>query len=355
MSIEGRFHVVRDGFTLDVELQLPSRGVTALFGRSGSGKTTVLRCIAGLERLAGVRLTVEGECWQDETTFRPVHERPIGYVFQEASLFPHLTVARNLRYGERRIPPAQRTVDFDEAVALLGLEGLLDRYPDQISGGQRQRVAIGRALLTSPRLLLMDEPLSALDSATKAEILPWLERLHAELETPVIYVSHSIDEVARLADHMVLLEAGRCLAQGPLSEVLTRPDLPLAHSDNAVAVLEVTLASHDSAHQLTELACAGHRLWVPGGDGPIGQRHRLRVHARDVAVALQPPVDASVCNCLPVRIRAICDDPHPGHVLLQLDLDGQTLLARITRRSAERLALTPGMAVHALIKGVGLG
>ena len=355
MSIEGRFHVVRDGFTLDVDLSLPSRGVSALFGRSGSGKTTVLRCIAGLERLSGVRLTVDGTIWQDETTFLPVHRRPIGYVFQEASLFPHLKVERNLCYGQRRVATDERVVDFDETVALLGLDELLGRYPDALSGGQRQRVAIGRALLSSPRLLLMDEPLSALDTATKAEILPWLERLHETLSIPVVYVSHAIDEVARLADHMVLLEEGRALAQGPLAEVLTRTDLPLAHGDSASAVLETTVVAHDPAHRFVELSCEGRTIRVAAGERPPGQRHRLRVAARDVAIALQPPVDSSVCNSLAVTIAAISDDPHPGHVLVRLQLGEQMLLARISRHSCERLALAPGMAVQALVKAVSLG
>ena len=355
MSIKGHFFIDRGDFVLDVDLTLPTRGVTALFGRSGSGKTTILRCLAGLERLPGARLEVNGERWQDKDFFLPVHKRPIGYVFQEASLFPHLTVTRNLRYGQRRIAEDQRTVDFGETVALLGLNGLLDRYPDELSGGQRQRVAIGRALLTSPRLLLMDEPMASLDVTSKAEILPFLERLHGTLAIPVVYVSHAIDEVARLADHMVLLEEGRALAQGPLAEVLTRTDLPLAHSANAMAVVDVEVAGHDDEHHLTELHCEGQTIWVPSHDTPTSLLRRLRIPARDVAVALHPPTDSSVCNCLAATVASINDDPHPGHVLLQLRLGEQTLLSRITRRSCTRLELEPGKAVHALVKGVSLG
>lgn len=350
MSISARFQLAREGFCLQVELAFPARGITALFGRSGSGKTTLLRCLAGLERVPGGRLQVGDQTWQAEGVFVPVHRRAVGYVFQEPSLFPHLRVAANLRYGLRRTPDGQQRVGFDEAVALLGLEPLLERYPDALSGGQRQRVAIGRALLASPRLLLMDEPMGSLDETSKQEILPWLERLHGALEIPVVYVSHAIDEVARLADYMVLLEQGRVLAQGPLQEVLTRADLPLAHAESASAVLDATVLREADDH-LAELALGEARLIVSRGGLRAGQRIRVRILARDVALSREVPSRISTLNCLAVTVIDISDDPHPGHVLVRLALGEQLLLSRITRRSLHQLALEPGLAVQALIKG----
>ena len=352
--IEFDFHLRREDFSLQMASSVPGRGVTALFGRSGCGKTTLLRCIAGLERQVRGHLRVQGEVWQDAQHFRKPEQRPIGYVFQEGRLFPHLNVQRNLEYGLRRIPATERQIQPAEVVDLLGLGELTQRLPDELSGGQRQRVAIGRALLTSPRVLLMDEPLAALDAISKAEIMPYLERLHGELAIPVLLVSHSLEEVSRLADHMLLLDGGRLQAEGPLQEMLTRPDLPLAHSANASAVLAATVLEHGEDH-MSVLACeGGQQLLVSREDIETGQQVRARILARDVALALQAPQESSVCNCLPVRISEISDDPHPGHVLLRLDLDGQTLLSRITRRSCERLALTQGKAVYALIKGITL-
>ena len=283
-----------------------------------------------------------------------MHQRPLGYVFQEASLFPHLNVEKNLAYGYRRAGQHRRTVSYAETLDWLGLQPLLTRYPDQLSGGQRQRVALARALLTSPRLLLLDEPLAALDEASKAEILPYLERLQAHLAIPVIYVSHSIAEVARLADYMVLLEQGRLLAQGPLQQMLTRTDLPLAHSANAAAVLQGRVyASEDAA--MSTLRIAGDlSLLVSRAQHQPGSPARARILARDVAIALEPPRLSSVNNCLPALIRQISDDPHPGHVLLSLEVHGQPLLSRITRLSCQRLALQQGQAVYALIKAITL-
>jgi molybdate transport system ATP-binding protein len=353
MSIKTRIAIQRGDFSLDVDLTLPSQGVTALFGRSGSGKTTILRAIAGLERLAGITLVVDGVIWQDANTFLPIHQRPIGYVFQEASLFPHLTVKKNLLFGYKRLSAAERKIAFDETVQLLGLSDLLDRYPDQLSGGQRQRAAIGRALLTSPRLLLMDEPMAALDMTSKAEILPYLERLQSRLQIPIIYVSHAIEEVARLAHYMVLLQDGRSLAQGPLNDLLTRCDLPLAHSANAAAALEAIVVEHGS-DDMSLIACGKQQLIISRSGFNPGDRIRIRVQARDVALALQPPMHSSICNALAVTICEIANDTHAGHLLLRLDLEGQTLLSRITRRSQQRLALTVGQPVYAMIKGIML-
>ncbi|MFQ3787979.1 molybdenum ABC transporter ATP-binding protein [Halomonas sp. A29] len=349
MSLACGFQLERGDFALDVQMALPERGITALFGRSGSGKTTLLRCLAGLEKARGW-LTVNGCRWQDDEHFLPVHLRPLGYVFQEASLFPHLRVRDNLRYGYRRVPLERRRVDFDETVRLLGVEALLERYPQALSGGQRQRVAIARALLASPRLLLMDEPMASLDATSKAEILPYLERLHGHLEIPVIYVSHALEEVARLADHMVLLEAGRVMAAGPLQELLTRSDLPLAHANNAAAVLEAQVTGYDVDHQLVTLSCGDVSLRVSREQAPPDKLLRLSVRASDVVISLTPPVDSSALNCLPVRVAEISDDPHPGHRLVRLAVGDQALLARIPREACQRLALAPGMAVYAQMR-----
>ncbi len=354
MTIEARFELHRPEFTLDVDLRIAGRGVTTLFGRSGCGKTTLLRCMAGLEPTATGRLVVGGDIWQDAATAVPPHRRAIGYVFQEGRLFPHLTVRGNLEYGYRRIARERRLVKPAEVSDLLGLEPLLGRRPHELSGGQRQRVAIGRALLTGPRILLMDEPLAALDAMSKQEILPYLERLHDELQIPVLYVSHALEEVVRLADHMVLMADGRVLAHGGLRDLLTRADLPLAHGQGASTVIEAEVRRHHDRHHLTELAFPGGTLMVSREDVREGQRLRVRIMARDVAISLSRPRDSSVLNCLPVRVLEVTADPHPGHVLMRLGLQDQVLLARITRRSLEHLGLVPDMAVHALVKGVAI-
>lgn len=353
-EIHARFALQRDSFALDAEFSAPSVGVTALFGPSGSGKTTLLRCIAGLERAQGI-LQVNGETWQNDTDFMPVHKRPLGYVFQEASLFPHLSVRANLEYGFKRIAPAERKVPLEQVVEWLGLGRLIDRGdPGRLSGGERQRVAIGRALLTSPRILLMDEPLSALDTSSKQEILPYLERLHRELNIPVLYVSHALDEVARLADHLVLLEKGRVLASGALHDVLSRLDLPTAHFDDAGVVIEATVAQQDEKYHLTRLDFAGGQLWVGRVEQPFGDKVRARVLARDVSIATQAPQGSSINNILNARIAEIRDEGPDKVVLLLTVGESQTLLARITRRSRDNLGLHSGMFVCAQVKSIAL-
>ncbi|SEL40035.1 molybdenum ABC transporter ATP-binding protein [Ectothiorhodospira marina] len=354
MSIQARFHLQRGAFSLDVDLHIPGRGVTALFGRSGSGKTTILRCLAGLERIQEAHLQFNGDLWQGGEYFMPVHQRPLGYVFQEASLFPHLSVRHNLLYGFKRIAAEERRVQLNDVVSLLGLESLLSRFPDALSGGQRQRVAIGRALLTSPRLLLMDEPMVSLDETSKGEILPYLERLRDELSIPVVYVSHAIEEVARLADHMVLLENGRALAQGPLQALLTRTDLPLAHSEQASAVIEGTVAAHHEPDHLTEMAFPGGTLLISHQDRAIGTPLRVRILARDVSVALERPESSSVLNSIPAKITQISEDPHPGHVILNLAAGEHHLLARISACSCRQLDLSPGQSIWAMVKGIAV-
>jgi len=351
------------GFNLDVALRLPGRGVSVLLGPSGCGKTTVLRALAGLSRARG-RVTVGSACWQDDAqrTWMPVHRRPIGMVFQEASLFAHLSVRSNLDYGLQRTPAGERHVTRGDAqqVALLGIAPLMDRRPEHLSGGERQRVAIARALLTSPRLLLMDEPLSALDTARKAEVLPFLERLNAQTGVPVVYVTHALDEAARLADHLVLMEAGRVRATGTPAALFSRLDLPLSHLDEAAAVVEATVAAHEPAYGQSRLDVHGLPLWAGLSQACVGQRVRVRVLARDVSVALSRAADSSIVNILPATVASLRDDG-PDTTTLQLTLaapeaqhNGALLLARLTRRSCEQLKLVPGQAVFAQVKGVAL-
>jgi molybdate transport system ATP-binding protein len=351
-TIEAHFCSTQGSFVLDAAFSVPSHGITALFGASGSGKTTLLRLIAGLARAPG-SLSVNGEVWQDAQRFVPPHRRALGYVFQEASLFPHLSVRANLEYGWKRVPHVERTLQWDDVIDWLGLVPLIDHQPHQLSGGQRQRVAIGRALLSSPRLLLMDEPLTALDAHARAEILPYLESLHRELDLPILYVSHALDEVARLADHLLLIDAGRITYQGPLVDGLTRLDLPLAHRDSAGTVIDTTVVAHDPQFQLTRVAHRDLLLELPGVFGAPGQPLRVRVAARDVSLTLAKPSQTSILNLLPARIIELTDDA-PGQVLVRLALADTVLLARITRKSAHALNLQPGMAVVAQVKSVAV-
>jgi len=351
-TIAARFRSTLGSFELDAEFSVPAHGISALFGPSASGKTTLLRLIAGLARAPG-SLTVAGEVWQDERRFVPTHRRALGYVFQEASLFPHLDVRGNLQYGWKRVPAAERRIAFDDVIDWLGLGALLAQSPQQLSGGQRQRVAIGRALLASPRLLLMDDPLSALDTTSRAEILPYLEQLHRQLELPIIYVSHALDEVARLADTLLLIEAGKIVHQGPLADGLTRLDLPLAHRDTAATVIDTTVVSHDPAFQLTHVARQRVAFELPGLHGAPGVPLRVRVAARDVSLALVAPQQTGILNLLPARVIELADDT-PGQVLVRLALDDMVLLARITRKSARLLDLQPGTQVVAQVKSVAV-
>lgn len=352
----------RKDFSLDVTLSTAMRGVTALFGPSGSGKTTCLRILAGLERSAHAQVQVGDETWQDSErgVFVPTHRRAIGYVFQEASLFDHLTVEGNLRFGFERTPAALRRHDWRHGLELLGIGHLLQRRPHELSGGERQRVAIARALATSPRILLMDEPLAALDAARKAEILPWLEQLHEALDIPMVYVTHSLDEVARLADRLVLLEQGRVRAEGDLHDMLTRTDLPLSHGDTAVSVLEGHSSGYSPADMLAVYEVDGGRILLPQptpSAAHTGRHVRLHILARDVSISLQAPEHSSVLNALPARVSEVLEES-PGQVLVALRLgqggDGARLLSRISSLSARRLHLSPGSAVFAQIKGVAL-
>ncbi len=339
-------------FEIDAEFSCATNGIVALFGRSGAGKTSLVNLLAGLSRPDSGRIEIEGVTVFDSSRGLdlPPERRRIGYVFQEGRLFPHLTLRGNLTYGLRRAPPRERRIQFDQIVELLGLEALLGRRPHDLSGGEKQRVALGRALLANPRLLLMDEPLAGLDQARKDEVLRFIERLRDELTIPIVYVSHAMPEIVRLADVMVLMSEGRVEAVGPIDELTSRLDLrPLTGRYEAGAVLEARVEGQDVAFALTELSFAGGRLWVPRLDLPRGAKLRLRIRARDVVLAHTPPEGTSIVNALPCVVKDIGTEAGP-QVDLRLDAGGAALWARLTRRSLHELGLVPGSKVFALIK-----
>jgi molybdate transport system ATP-binding protein len=342
-------------FLLDARFETGG-GLVALFGRSGAGKTSLVNVIAGLIRPDRGRVAVGGVTLVDTERgiFVPRHSRRLGYVFQEGRLFPHLTVRQNLLYGRWFAPPAERREDLDRVVDLLGIDALLDRRPGRLSGGEKQRVAIGRALLASPRMLLMDEPLASLDEARKAEILPYIERLRDQSKVPIVYVSHSIAEVARLASTIVLVSGGKVVAVGPAVEIMRRLDLfPLTGRAEAGAIIEATVESHDARFGLTQLRSRAGVWKLPRLDAPVGARLRLRVRARDVMLAKSPPADLSALNILAGSVADIAAGDGPI-VEIRLDCNGESLLARLTRYSVERLGLARGTPVYALVKSVAL-
>lgn len=349
-GLEAEVELARDGFRLDAAFTAAARRTTSLVGPSGAGKTTLLRCLAGLEPRARGRIVVDGEVWLDGARSVPAHRRRIGYVFQEASLFAHLDVRGNLRFGEQRVPRGQRRVGFDDVVGWLELEPLLARRVDGLSGGERQRVALGRALLASPRLVLVDEPLSALDAAARERVLPWLEALPERIDAPVVHVSHSLREVARLAHAVVHLVGGRVVAAGPSGAML--PRVGAADDDLGVALTGRVLA-HDAADGLSALAVAGQTLWVRRVAAPAGESVRLFVSARDVALARAPDQGSSILNELPGTVEEVHTTETGAVVTLRL-ADGAALYARITLRSLRLMELAPGQSLFARVKGVGV-
>jgi molybdate transport system ATP-binding protein len=354
-AILARFQLDYGEFKLDVDLQLPGTGITVLFGHSGSGKTTLLRCIAGLQRAPQGFLEINGTVWQDseQGLFLPTHRRSLGYVFQEANFFPHLTVRDNLNYGLKRIKQNSGTVKLEQAIDLLGIGHLMERMPERLSGGERQRVAIARALALNPDILLMDEPLASLDVKRKQEILPFLSRLHQQLDIPVLYVTHSQQEVAQLADTLVILEDGLALASGPLSETQSRLDVPLAQDREAATVWQTTVAEHEADYHLTRVDFAGGSLSLAAVDATIGTQLRVQIYARDVSIALEAPTATSILNVLPATIVGIADGRNSQSVI-KVQVGDQALLAHITRKSALMLGLQIGMAVYVQIKGTSL-
>jgi molybdate transport system ATP-binding protein len=355
-TITARFQLNYGDFQFAVDLQLPGSGVTVLLGYSGCGKTTLLRCIAGLERAAKGYFAINGTIWQDSQNnlFLPTYQRNLGYVFQEANLFPQLSVIDNLRFGVKRIH--QQNFDNDKLTAiteLLGINLLLDRMPDRLSGGEKQRVAIARALVLNPDILLMDEPLAALDSKRKQEVMPYLLKLQQEFNIPIIYVTHSQQEAAQLADTLVLMENGHVQACGKISETLGRIDLPLAKEKDAAVVWTAVIIHHEPEFRLTTADCSGSSLSLPMIDASPGSKLRVQIHARDVSITLQAPNQTSILNVLPAIITGINDDLD-GQTIIQLQVGQLTLLSHITRKSAQLLALTTGLSVFVQIKGTSL-
>jgi molybdate transport system ATP-binding protein len=352
--LEAKFKVTYPGFNLDIDLSLPARGVTVVFGPSGSGKTTFLRCLSGLEKAPSGILKLADQVWQDEDIFVPVHQRKVGLVFQESRLFPHLNIQENLLYGYKRTPSAERNLHLDEVVQVLGLTDLLKRNPDKLSGGERQRVAIGRALLTSPKLLLMDEPLASLDMQRKAEIIPFIKKIEEQFKTPIIYVTHSMNEVLQIVDNMVILNSGKVVNWGPVEKVFSDVRLREIVGDEQVgAVLETAVSEHDDEFGLTRLDFMGQTLSVPKQNIPVGQNLRVHIHSKDVSLSTAPPAGAtSVLNILQAKVAKIGRlDPKGYSVDIELDA-GRPLLATITRKSLSNLNLKKGQPIFAHIKAI---
>jgi molybdate transport system ATP-binding protein len=345
----------RDGFLLDAKFVVPAQGITGILGRSGSGKTSLLRAIAGLEPTAEGRVQVGDGCWQDAAQSRPPHQRPVGFVFQQPGLFPHLSVFQNLRFGQRYRPATKRAFALDDAIQLLGLSALLERKPASLSGGEQQRVAIARALASSPELLLFDEPLSALDEERKAELLPYLERMHRELRVPGLYVSHSLTEVTRIADQLLLLDSGTVVDCGPTERVLTAPAATAGFVGGAQAlvVVDAQIVCVQAEQLLTHARCAGGELLLPETGLIDGAQVRLQILARDVSIALSRSADSSILNILPVTVDAITDVVG-GQVMVRLLYGSMPLLSYISKASLCRLNLKAGDEVFAQLKAVAV-
>jgi len=351
-----RAQLARSGFYLDVDLELPPQGITVLFGPSGSGKTSLLRCVAGLERPANGLIRFGQHLWQDDSRniFVPTWQRDLGYVFQEPSLFDHLDVQKNVAYGLDRSKKPGALEALSGAIALLGIGHLMHRHPANLSGGERQRVAIARALATQPRLLLLDEPLAAQDLARRHEILPWLEKMRDELSVPMLYITHSADEVARLADYLVVLDQGAVKAYGAAQDVLARVQSPVIVGEDAGVVLRGTVVQRDTPWHLSQVAFPGGFLWVRDNQLALGRQVRLRVLARDISLSAYEPHDTSIQNQFKGRIEAMVDDTHPSQALVRIRCGESILLARVTKRAIHMLGLNSGSEVWAQVKSVAV-
>ena len=350
--IDCKLNIRLGHFILDTDFSIPDTGITVVFGPSGSGKTSLLRAIAGLERSDRGFLKIGNSIWQDGDNFVPPHQRSVGYVFQDASLFDHLNVQGNLDYGIKRSSGTEK--DFIESIInLLDIKPLLDRATVQLSGGEKQRVAIARALTVKPHILLMDEPLSALDLKRKQEILPYLDSLHDELDIPLIYVTHSPDEASRLADHLVLLEEGRVVGSGAIDKMLTRFDLPISHGADATSLIEAKVVGHDDQFNLMYLSFSGGQFTVTDRELPLESKVRLRISARDVSLTQEQQTDTSILNIFSAIVDEIVPEGQ-SKVMVRLKIKDVTMLSCITRKSAELLELNPGKKVYAQIKSVAL-
>jgi molybdate transport system ATP-binding protein len=354
-EIDLNVRIAFGGFDFQVDHRMPLEGIVGLFGPSGCGKSTLLRIISGLERYAQGRIRFGEDVWQDTARgiFVPPHKRGVGYVFQDVRLFPHLTVAGNLRFAEKRSRRTDNGINIEDVVAALDLAPLMTRRPHSLSGGERQRVAIGRTLLTRPRLLLMDEPLAALDIRRKAEILPYVERLPRTFGVPIIYVTHSVDEVMRLAERMLVFASGRKLTYGPVAEALERLDLqPIVGRFEAGVVLTARVTRHDPQYRLTHLDHHGKEILMPMADLAVGRDVRLRIRARDVALATKAPEEISIRNVLPGTIAEIVEEPETAFAETLVDIGGARIRARVTRSAVAALALAPGKPVFVLFKSI---
>ncbi|MET1257196.1 molybdenum ABC transporter ATP-binding protein [Aliikangiella maris] len=341
-------------FILDVNLEFPGSGVTAIFGHSGSGKTTLLRCIAGLEKPNSAKIIINHSVWQDESTFRPTHQRPLGYVFQDSLLFEHLTARGNLNYASKRAPKQYSTSDEQKIIQIMGIESILDQYPHQLSGGETQRVAIARALLIQPELLILDEPLASLDRIRKQAIIPYLEQLKSNFAIPIIYVSHSINEVSRLADQVFVLDQGKVIAQGTVKEVFSRIDLPNSFDDDIGVILQGTVINRDEEFHLIQINFGCGKLWVKDGGDEIAKTVRVRILAKDISLALSEHQDSSILNRFQVEIVDIKADHDISMVLVRLKCRIEYFIARITKKSLHQLNLKQGSVVWAQVKSAAV-
>lgn len=350
-TIEANFQLKLDKFELNAQLQLPATGISVISGASGSGKTLLLRCIAGLERPQAGYCKIAAELWQDSTSnyYLAAYQRSVGYVFQEACLFPHLTVQQNIEYGRQRVRKAGSWSGLEYALELLNIEQLLKRKPDRLSGGEKQRVAIARALAVHPKLLLMDEPLAALDQAHKQEILPYLRQLQQALQLPILYVTHSSTELMQLADHVVLMKQGKVIASGGVQSVLTRLDLALLPIQPLASVLIAEVLGHDAEFQLLHLQFSGGAISVPHAALAKGSKLRLRIDAQDVSLSLQAPTSTDLFTKLPANVLALVDNA-VGYKLFSLQIGNDLLLAQLNLKAASQLKLELGQVVYAEIK-----
>jgi len=350
--IECKIKVQLESFMLDANFSIPDRGITVVFGPSGSGKTTLLRVIAGLEKSDKGLLKIGDSVWQKGEDFLATHKRQIGYVFQDAALFDHLDVKGNLNFVIKRAIGLKE--DFIESIHnLLEIKTLLNRKTTQLSGGERQRVAIARALLTNPKILLLDEPLSALDLKRKNEILPYLDSIHNDLEIPILYVTHSQDEMSRLADHLLLIEDGNIIGSGPVNDILTRFDMPLSHGGDAVSIIEAEVLKRDSEFNLMHLDFLGGQFIVPDNGFPVQTKVRIRVVARDVSLTKSKQVDTSILNIFPAIVQEIVNEGE-AQVMVRLQIKDTILLACITRKSSHKLRLEKGSEVFVQVKSVAI-
>lgn len=343
----------REEFSIDAKFNIPAQGVLGIFGHSGSGKTSLLRCIAGLEKDASGYIEVNNKIWMNETTFLSSQERNIGYIFQESRLFPHLSVTQNLEYGAKRSRTETPIINHQHLLELLEVTHLLKRKPHQLSGGEKQRIAIARALFKDPELLLLDEPLASLDEKRKQEILPFLDRLHNELSIPMVYVSHNLDEVSLLCDHMLVIDKGRVQFNGTLHESLTSPESPLAHATNAAAVLEGNIIKQEKEHQISYLQTNNGNTIQIQGLVPIGKQVRVRIQARDVSLCKTAATDSSILNIIECNITKIIDE-QTAQILLQLECNNDILLSRISKKSYAQLGLKLNQTVFAQIKALSI-